>query len=90
MPGRKSLHKKWKFRTHRSETRPVRYEELNAFVKAADELMMPSIGAAAMIAFHWLQRHRPSRSAALATGAAEQQKARYDAGKCPPPAVTAG
>jgi hypothetical protein len=37
-------------------TRPVKYEELKAFVKAADELKMPSIGTAAMIAFHWLQR----------------------------------
>jgi hypothetical protein len=37
-------------------TRPVTHDELNLFVKAADEKGERSIGTAAMIAYYWLQR----------------------------------
>jgi hypothetical protein len=37
-------------------TRPVSYEELLRFVEAADRAGMASIGTAALIAYHWLQR----------------------------------
>jgi hypothetical protein len=37
-------------------TRPVSYLELQRFVAAADNSGMASIGTAALIAFHWLQR----------------------------------
>jgi integrase len=37
-------------------TRPVTYDELIRFVKAADELGENSVGTAAMIAYYWLQR----------------------------------
>jgi len=37
-------------------TRPVTHDELNLFVKAADEKGEHSIGTAAMIAYYWLQR----------------------------------
>jgi hypothetical protein len=37
-------------------TKPVTHNELNLFVKAADEKGERSIGTAAMIAYYWLQR----------------------------------
>lgn len=37
-------------------TRPVSYSELQRFVEAADRSGLASIGTAALIAFHWLQR----------------------------------
>jgi hypothetical protein len=37
-------------------TRPVTHDELNLFVKAADEKGERSIGTGAMIAYYWLQR----------------------------------
>ena len=39
-----------------TRTRPVTHEELTKFVDAADGLGMASIGTAALIAYHWLQR----------------------------------
>src|SRR3712207_3339483 len=39
-------------------TRPVTYEELMRFVRAADAEGEASIGTAAMIAFFWLQRQK--------------------------------
>ena len=38
------------------ETPAATFEHLLKFVKAADELDLPSVGTAAMIAFYWLQR----------------------------------